>query len=182
MGEISRSGPGSRAQAWSSADAQHWKTAKVSPVPPPGGTEAMEGCVATAAGGFVAYGVATGSDGSTSPATWTSRDGLSWVRQAVPGFCPSDPRPLVDVAEQGSTWLAVGGGAGASEGTLPGSGTGIWRSTDAGVTWQRLSTADPVWQGSFTAAVDRVAFSGSDAVIAGSIDGELAVWVGTPTT
>jgi hypothetical protein len=142
------------------------------PVPPPG---------------FDAFGFAALPSADLVPAFWTSAQGTRWTRQTSSPFGGNFPFPAIDLARTTQVWVAV---AGRSEPDLawPGTGSivpapqaGLWRSTDAGTTWQRLDTTGAQWQGDQPAQIDRVAVLGTSPVVAGQVDGRLAIWVGTPT-
>jgi hypothetical protein len=114
------------------------------------------------------------------PAFWSSSEGLSWTRQNNNPF--GDLRlPALDVARSGAVWMAatVTQDPDLTSATPPAS-SGLWVTADAGDSWQKVDTSGGVWQGQLTAHLDRVAFLGSTPVVAGGVDGRLAVWVGVP--
>lgn len=57
----------------------------------------------------------------------------------------------------------------------------MWLSTDGGSSWQAVDTATPPWLGTDGSSAGLVAFAGSTPVLAGTVDGQLAVWTGSPT-
>ncbi|MDQ6838310.1 MAG: glycoside hydrolase, partial [Actinomycetota bacterium] len=177
VGSAITSGPGRQALAWSSSDGVHWQAGTVNPTPDPSADESMQSCITTG-NGYIAFGSTQGADGSIDAAVWYSNNGATWTRQTVDAFAGSGLGPIKDLAVGGTTWLAVSGNddhGGASDRNL-----GVWRTTDAGSSWQRIDTTGAPWTASQTASVDRVALNGPNAVVAGQIDGRLAVWLGTP--
>ena len=172
--------PGQRALAWSSSRGDSWQAASVTPASTPGEQERMTGCLTTG-NGFLAYGESAGAVGTTDPALWQSSDGTNWTRQDVSAFSGEGGGAVTDLALRGTTWLAVSGGATPPPpGASAGSTVGLWRSSDAGRTWQRLPTAATPWSGAIDSQVDQVGFAGASAVVVGQVDGQLAVWLGGP--
>jgi hypothetical protein len=55
----------------------------------------------------------------------------------------------------------------------------LWRSADSGASWQRLDTPAAPWLGAEATRFNRVAWLGPTPVVAGVVDGRLAVWTGT---
>jgi hypothetical protein len=53
----------------------------------------------------------------------------------------------------------------------------LWQSADSGATWSRVDTATAPWQSVTGTSVDQAAWLDHVAVVAGSVDGQLAVWV-----
>ncbi len=175
------------ARAWSSNDGAHWLPAPVSPSTRAGTDESIAGCTpsgstATAAGAsapeFDAFGWTASSDTDPGPAYWVSGRGKAWTAQGASPFGASFPFPTIDVVRTGGVWLAAVGDADA-DGTEPSSS--LWWSTNAGSTWQRLDTGGPAWLGFTPARIDRLTMLGPLPVVAGELDGRLAVWVGVPT-
>ncbi len=196
--------PGRQAAAWVSIDGTGWKRATVSPAPAPGGFETISGCARTATG-LVAWGSSTTPAGISVPAIWRSSSGAAWSRATVSSFTAGSPAPLTDLAAHGQNELAVadpdpaGGpepleptpvatpGPAASAvsaaavgpaATLDDGQVGLWLSPDGGVTWNALATATPPWLGTSGSTVALVAFAGQTPVLAGEVDGQLAVWTG----
>lgn len=192
---------GHQAAAWYSTAGSAWKRASVSPAAPAGTVETMSGCARTS-GGLVAWGTSSTPGGASVPALWRSGTGTAWSRVNVAAFTPGTAYPITDLADGGSVWVAVSdpnpmagphpagapGGPAAPAGPTAGTGpdatfdngqVGIWLSPDAGSTWQALDTATPPWLGTGESQADLVAFAGATPVLAGSLDGQLAVWTGT---
>lgn len=197
---------GQQAAAWVSTDGTGWKRATISPAPGAGGFESISGCARTASG-LVAWGSTTTSGGISVPALWRSGTGSSWTRVNVSSFTAGTPAPLTDLAAAGPVELAVaepnpaGGpdpvepgpvpvaGPAASavtaavvgpEPTLDNGQVGLWLSPDGGTTWNAVDTAAPPWLGTSGSAVSLVSFAGQTPVLAGTVDGKLAVWTGVP--
>jgi hypothetical protein len=174
------------ARVWASGDGVSWTEVPVSPPVRPGADAAMAGCsAAPAAGGgnragFDAFGTAASAESGVGAAFWSSAEGLSWTRQSNNPF--GDLRyPALDVARTGAVWLAATATPDPDlTSAAPPAGSGLWVTTDAGDSWQQVDTSRSVWQGQLTAHPDRVAFLGSMPVVAGEVDGRLAVWVGVP--
>ncbi|MHB8506262.1 MAG: hypothetical protein ACYDEN_11210, partial [Acidimicrobiales bacterium] len=157
-----------------------------------------------AAGAVVAWGQTTGRGGGHLPALWESTDrGGTWTRLSPAGVTGAGIAPWADVAASGERWLAAGGAEPAalavpddprwaaddpvgpppdpSYATGPDGEAGVWLSTDGGSGWVRLATAGGAWAGA-QVATEAVAWSGRAPVVAGVVDGRLALWTGTPTT
>lgn len=179
VGTAVRSGPGSQAMAWSSSDGGHWQAGTVSPTPDPSAKESMQSCITTG-NGYIAFGSTQAADGAPDAAVWYSNNGTQWARQTVTAFAGSGLGPIKDLAVGGTTWLAVSGSGDMT--TAAGGSLGVWRTGDAGSSWQRMDTTGAPWIANQTASVDRVALDGANAVVAGQIDGRLTVWLGTPPT
>ncbi|MDQ6783350.1 MAG: hypothetical protein M3063_07905 [Actinomycetota bacterium] len=177
VGSAVTSGPGHHAMAWSSGDGVHWQAATVNPTPDPNATESMHSCITTG-NGYIAFGSTQGPNGTVDAAVWYSNNATQWTRQTVGAFTGADLGPIKDLAVGGTTWLALSG-AGTLTTTANGN-LGIWRTTDAGSSWQRIDTSGAPWTASQGASVDRVALDGANAVVAGQVDGRLMVWLGTP--
>ena len=193
--------------AWFSPSGAQWRRAAVQPSPPAGATAAMSGCIPVG-GGLVAFGQASAADGEPLPGLWRSAGGSHWTAVAASGFAADAP-PFVDLAATGERWAAIasddpaGGplrsdlsgqvgaaGPAAADGTdglvgplatLGDGGESLWVSTDGGSSWQPVDTATAPWTGNASASVDLVAFDGRELFVAGAVDGQLAVWSGTPT-
>jgi hypothetical protein len=197
VGSVTSTGRGSLPAAWVSTDGSSWTAATFAPMPPSGSSTTVEGCLSTGSG-FLAYGESTRAGQVELPQLWTSSDGTVWQQQSATftgpgGGGPSGPQsaPLDGIAVGTTTWLGlsgdgdepsevwpapVGGAAGAQ--FTP---AGLWTSDDAGNTWQQLGTLTPAFTGMVYAQADAAAYIGQEPVVAGTVDGELAVWVGTPT-
>ena len=182
VGTSQNGSPGHQAMAWSSPSGQTWQSASISPAATPGEQERMAGCLTTG-NGFLAYGASAGPQGSTDPALWQSTDGTQWSRQNVTAFNGTDAGAITDLALRGTTWLAVSGASVVDPiGSSAASTVGLWRSGDAGLTWQQLDTSSAPWVGALDSEVTQVGFLGTSAVVVGKVDGRLALWVGTPAT
>jgi hypothetical protein len=197
VGSVTSTGRGSLPAAWVSTDGSSWAPATFTPAPPAGSSTTVDGCLSTG-GGFLAYGDSTGAGQVEQPQLWTSSDGTVWQQDpatftGLGGGGASGPQsaPLDGIAFGTTTWLGlsgdgdepsevwpapVGGAAGAR--FTP---AGLWTSYDAGNTWQQLGTLTPAFTGTVYAQADAAAYVGQEPVVAGTVDGQLAVWVGTPT-
>lgn len=168
-----------QAAAWTYSPGRGWQYTPVTPSPPVGASASMSGCVATASG-LIAFGVAPAASGAPAPATWQSGDGTSWSRIAVGAFGAGSPNPLVSLATDGDNWLAAArpnGDTGPSA-SLQDGRDGLWLSIDDGTSWQAIDTFVDPWLKADRSEVDLVAFATSTPVIAGVVDGQLAVWTG----
>lgn len=201
--------PGSKASIWYSTNGTQWTKSVVSPAPTQGGTETATGCI-NVGGQFVAFGTSTSASGNPVPAVWTSTNGIDWSRSQIDGFVAGSPNPIIAMAASGTYRLAVanpnptaspnapgptstsaGAGPAASTPTDAGlgsplglapSGAGLWASTDSGRSWELLPTFAGPWSDMQTTQLDSVAFQGAQAVVVGTVAGELAVWVGSAAT
>jgi hypothetical protein len=102
--------------------------------------------VAHTASGFVAVGDTSvrGDYSDARPVIWLSPDGRRWERMAdqqLPMSVTSGNLSLVDVAASGRTVIlhAQGAVAGGRQGSID----AVWRSGDAGRTWEKSSTPNP---------------------------------------
>ncbi|HLI24712.1 MAG TPA: hypothetical protein VKU91_07135, partial [Acidimicrobiales bacterium] len=180
VGSAQVGAPGSQAAAWSSTDGRRWQAATVTPPAVAGEDEAMSGCLATG-NAFLAYGSSAGPDGTTDPALWQSASGTAWTRQVVSAFAGYGGGGITDLALRGDTWLAVGGAVGdGASATSALDSVEVWRSEDAGRTWQAIATAAGPWAAGLESDALLVGFSGTTPVVVGQVDGGLAVWTGTP--
>jgi hypothetical protein len=200
---ISKAGQGddgTQAATWSSTDGSRWSRGSVTPGAGVGSDEEMTGCAATATG-FVAYGRTMSASGLAEPALWQSTDGIVWTQAARPGLAAGSSSPLSDLAEVRSTWLAPSGGipagvtaaddpafdttgpqvpgAAPTASTGPDGEAGLWLSTDAGATWSELATGAAPWLAGQQLVTDLAAMLAGRAIVAGDLDGRLAVWTGT---
>lgn len=188
VGTGEQAGTGTQALAWVTSDGRHWHAATITPAAAQGAQQAMDGCITTG-NGFIAYGDVTGSNGTPIPALWQSNDGNSWDAQNVTAFATGDGA-IAGLALRGTTWLAVTGTPSTQIPSLASAGltnarsvgdsdaVGIWRSSDAGSVWAPLDTRGAIWRGEFEAQADQIDFAGARPVIAGSVDGQLTLWVG----
>lgn len=183
---------GTSAAAWYSLTGTHWKAAAMVASPAAGALEWMVGCTQTGSG-FVAYG-ATGASGGLVPAVWASPDGTRWTLLDTSNLGHAAPAPITSLGVSGSRWIAVAGSGSPESLTISAhlpygtallyppsvSGAAVWISVDAGSSWQRVDSGDPVWESATAASVERAGFAGSTAVVAGVVDGRVVVWTGTP--
>lgn len=165
------------ASAWVTVSGRSWHRAAVSPGGASG--ETMTGCLDTGAG-MVAYGTAAGSGGLPAPGLWRATDGSAWTRASVPAFAPGAPNPITSLSAQGTDWLAIANPSGPVRAGAETEPDGLWTSTDSGTTWQRVDLDIAPWPGTSDATVALAGFAGASAVVVGSSDGRLALWVGTP--
>jgi len=196
VGSMTTTGRDGQPAGWVSTDGSAWAGATFAPTPPLGSFTSVFGCLWTG-NSFLAYGESTGGGQVEQPALWASSDGTSW--QELPttftgiSGTPAggvQSAPLDGIATGTTTWLglsgegdlpsevwpaAVGGAAGAL--FTP---AGLWASVDAGDTWQQVNTEVPALMGAVYAQVDAAAYVGEEPVVAGTVDGRLRVWVGTP--
>lgn len=198
--------PGTQASVWYSTNGKDWAKSTVKPAPTQGGTETVTGCV-DIGGSLVAFGTSTAANGGPVPAVWTSDDGVAWSRLAVSGFVAGSPNPIIGMAGHGSYRLAVANPYPAASPNAPGptsssagigpaastptdaglgsplglapSGSGLWASTDSGHTWRLVATYTSPWSDMQGTQLDSVAFQAGKAVVVGTVEGELAVWVGS---
>lgn len=199
------------AVAWSSPTGAVWRGAPVGSAPPAGGTTSLSGCLAVGSG-LVAFGSGTATSGVPQPALWRSTDGASWTREAVSAFGSGPTTPIISLAAGGQNWLAASNpdpladplqpgapgergpaataGEDAGVGPSPSIENGrdaLWLSTDSGTAWQLIDTATAPWLGGELSQIDLVGFTSAAAghsvpVVVGVMDGQLAVWVGSPTS
>ncbi len=99
--------------------------------------------------------------------------------------------PLGDIATGTTTWVGVSGQGdlpsqrwpapvGGAAGALP-VPVGLWTSNDAGTTWQQLDPLVAAFEGALYTQATAAVYVGQGPVVAGTLDGQLAVWVGTPS-
>ena len=181
--------------AWSSADGSSWTSATFLPGTANGSYTQVDGCLWTG-NGFIAYGGSTGTGQLEQPVLWGSADGTSWQELSTTFTGPSggapvglETAPLDGVAVGTTTWLGVSGDGDAPTQIWPApvggeagavfTPAGLWSSSDAGNTWQQLDTDSPAFMGTVFAQASAAAYVGQEAIIAGTVDGQLAVWTGT---
>jgi hypothetical protein len=196
VGSATSTAPGRTPAAWVSTDGSSWTSASFLTSPPDGSTSTLNGCLSTG-NGFIGYGGSTGTGAVEQPALWTSSNGTAWQQLAATftglgKSSPSGPEvaPLDGIALGTTTWLGlsghddlpaqvwpapVGGAAGAQ--TTP---AGLWASGNAGGSWQQIDTSVPAFNATLYAQADQAAYVGQDPVVAGTVDGRLAIWMGTP--
>lgn len=154
----------------------------VGPIPPTDSAEQLLGCADTPTGSLVAWGASASSDdGTPTAALWSSSTGDGWDRRPVAAFVGGSGTPAItDVADDGDTWLAVTGSSTEPWTQDPLASLGVWESGDAGKTWRQVPTPSSLFGARFGVSADLVSYFGVDPVIAGQVDGRLAVWVGDP--
>ncbi|HET9692012.1 MAG TPA: hypothetical protein VFP61_12735, partial [Acidimicrobiales bacterium] len=148
---------------------------------PTGGAAAVEGC-SLIGGHLVAWGTLATATGGTQPALWDSSDAASWASRRVDAFDQAGREGgapgLVALAASGDDWLAAGGAAPAPA-TGAGGATGLWRSADGGRTFTRVATSAAPFTATGRESLDVVGWLGSTGIVAGDVDGRLAVWTVT---
>ncbi|MCL2393468.1 MAG: hypothetical protein FWC87_02175 [Acidimicrobiaceae bacterium] len=154
----------------------------VGPIPPADSAEYLLGCSDTSTGSLIGWGASASSNGAPTAALWSSSTGNGWNRRTVAAFLTTNGTPAItDVADDGNTWLAVTGSS-TEPWTEDGlSALGVWESADAGQTWRQLPTSPGTWGADFGVSASQVVYLGLDPIVAGQVDGRLAVWQGTPT-
>jgi hypothetical protein len=196
VGSATSTAPGSMPAAWVSTDGSLWTSATFATSPPAGSTTTVDGCLSTG-NGFIAYGGSTGSGTVEQPSLWSSSNGATWQQlpatfTVLRGRSPEGPEvaPLDAIALGTTTWLGLSGDddlpselwpapVGGSAGALF-TPAGLWASGNAGDSWQQLDTTVPAFNATIYAQADEAAYVGQDPVVAGTADGRLAIWVGTP--
>ena len=126
------------------------------------------------------------------PLVSLAADGSSWLAAADPD--PAAVATAGRAATAAGTVTPAGGppvgpAAGVDSDALvgpppgpAGDGSGLWLSADGGSSWQLVDTQVAPWAGTRPATVDLVDFAGARPVVAGVVDGQLAVWTGTAIT
>jgi hypothetical protein len=198
VGSSAETGQGALPAAWSSTDGSIWTSATFQPGPPNGSYSQVDGCLSTG-NGFIAYGGSTGNGQSEQPVLWGSADGATWQQLSTTFSGPAggqplgvETAPLDGVAVGTTTWLGVSGDGDAPTQVWPApvggeagaffTPAGLWSSIDAGTTWQQLDTTTPAFTGTVFAQAGAAAYVGQQPIIAGTVDGQLAVWIGTPAS
>jgi hypothetical protein len=198
VGSATATGQGALPAAWSSTDGSTWTSATFLPGAASGSYTQVDGCLFTG-NGFIAYGGSTGNGQSEQPVLWGSVDGTSWQQLSTTftGLSGGSPvgletAPLDGVAEGTTTWLGVSGDGDAPTQVWPApvggqagavfTPAGLWSSVDAGSTWQQLATNTPAFTGTVFAQALAAAYVGQQPIVAGTVDGQLAVWIGTPAS
>ena len=166
--------------------------------PPTGSSTTVDGCLSTG-GGFLAYGESTGRGqverpqfGRRATARYGSNSRPRSPGPAGAGRQDRESAPLDGIALGTTTWLGLSGDGDAPSEVWPApvggaagaqfTPAGLWTSDNAGNTWQQLGTLTPAFTGTVYAQTDVAAYVGQEPVVAGTVDGRLAIWVGTPAT
>ncbi len=176
---------GAGARAWVSRNRRQWSVVTIGPHTAPGVSTALVGCTthSSAASGsqrIDAFGLTSTEGSIPGPAFWSAAGSTLWTRDTASPFGAGLPAPALDEARSGT--LALVATAGPDAAFLPaglesaGGSSSLWRTTDSGESWQRLDTPGPPWSGTEAAEFDRVAWFGPTPVVAGAVDGRLAVW------
>ncbi len=198
VGSSTATGQGALPAAWSSTDGSTWTSATFLPGAPNGSYTQVDGCLSTG-NGFIAYGGSTGNGQAEQPVLWNSADGTSWQELSTTFSGPSggqpvgvETAPLDGVAVGTTTWLGVSGDGDAPTQIWPApvggaagalfTPAGLWSSVDAGNTWQQLATSTTAFAGTVFAQAVAAAYVGQHPIVAGTVDGQLAVWIGTPAS
>jgi hypothetical protein len=165
------------AAAWASTDGLHWKAARVVPAPGPAVSHRMAGCAAVGSA-VEAYGTALIA-GAVAPTTWAGAAfGAQWVQQSDNAF-GGLPTPVADLAASGRSWLALVVADPQPAAGVADSPTALYASTDDGASWQPLDTTTSPWPGVGPPVLDELTWWAAYPVVAGQVDGRLAVWTGT---
>jgi hypothetical protein len=181
---------GAAARAWISRNPRQWSVVTIGPHADPGVSTAMVGCTTNSRGApgsqrVDAFGMTSIKGSIPGPAFWSAARSTLWTRETASPFGTDFPAPAVDEARSGT--LALVTTAEPDNAFLPagldsaGGSSSLWRTADSGATWQRLDTTGPPWSGAEPAEFDRVAWFGPTPVVAGLVDGRLAVWTGIPS-
>jgi hypothetical protein len=132
--------------------------------------------------GFEAFGEATLADGTTVPAYWTSTSGTTWVHATNNPFGSGFPFPAEAVTNGAATRLAVGGAEPVPSWVVaaqPATPSSLWESVDGGTSWLAADSTGTAFGDSGRPSIDEAAWWGSMPVVAGEIDGQVAVWTGS---
>ena len=154
--------------AWSSADGEEWDPVDGPGLAAPG--DEIRACIGVG-GRLVAVGSARGSGGRRSAAVWTSSDGRSWTASASPALGADAELRIDHVAAEGNDVVAVG-----TEGRGANRPVALWRSSDCGGSWARAPVDSSLFPFARERAVTGVALFDGTAVLAGVLDGRVAVW------
>ncbi len=155
--------------------------ASMLPAPPATSEETVDGC-ADAGAHLLAWGQTATSKGTPEGAVWVSTSAAkNWTLSDSGALSAGNGTgAITDLAQRDGTWLAVAGSAAPSWTAANLRGLAVWRSVNDGKTWQRITTNTPAFESSFGVSASQVAFVGSTPVLAGQVDGRLAVWTGSP--
>ena len=169
----------SDARSWFSADGLTWKAAPETAALRPAKNDSleMEGAVPTP-GGWLAVGQEQlscqfdcGSWAAVRADVWTSKDGLTWVRE--PASSALANAGMTGVVKAGPGYVAAGGAPDKATGTEGPVHAAIWTSAD-GSTWTRVKDgpvfhAPPGTDQTFGVAISGIAASGGRLVAVGSV-------------
>ena len=125
---------------WTSTDAQRWTLTTIDAAP---ASLAVTIAAVPATGGFIA-----GGRVERAPAIWTSADGTTWLRQAVPTLSDGTEWERVTTVLPTSDGFLVGGSVGPELGERR---ARFWRSTD-GSSWEPIPD-DPAFAGAEVADI-----------------------------
>ncbi|MFI5258228.1 MAG: WD40/YVTN/BNR-like repeat-containing protein [Candidatus Limnocylindrales bacterium] len=161
-------GSGGAGAVWRSDDGSSWNLTAL-PAPPTGATELLTAVAATG-GGYVAGGYEESATAVKTASFWRSADGVAWVRANAE--LPAGASEVTGIAAVGpASIVAVGIAGDERRGTAA-----VWRSTDAGTSWQ--SVASPTFASGRMLAV---AASGTGLVAVGERQDQTgaAAWFST---
>jgi hypothetical protein len=130
----------------------------------------VSGSAPAAAGGSGASGGPGASDGSGGSTTSSTSVGNGGTASTTTGSSV--------VAGAPQRWLAIGGAQPYPDDVPP----VLAESNDGGGSWQVLSSDNPPWAGVEPARLDQATWMGTVPVVTGSVDGQLAVWIGAPNS
>jgi hypothetical protein len=177
---------GSAGRVWVSRDGTHW-TVVVTGSLAAGTSATMSGCTTVPTGRegtsrVEAFGSVSSGGAVQTPAFWSAAQPGAWTRLSASPFGDSFPFPAVAVARAGNSWLVATGVTALAPGSSPSQvapgQAELWRSAAGGDSWQQVDTSASSWLGAGPTQIDRVAWLGAAPVVAGAVDGRLAVWVG----
>jgi hypothetical protein len=179
---------GTAARAWVSRDGRQWTVVTIGPRAIPGTSTSMMGCNAnpspvSGSERVDAFGFISAHGSTPSSAFWSAEHATVWTQDTTSPFGPGFPFPAVDLARAGTQGLAATAqtaGAGLMAGPLAAGAdtSGLWRTANTGAGWQRLDTPGSPWLGAGAPRFEDVGWFGPTPVVAGVVDGRLAVWTG----
>jgi hypothetical protein len=181
---------GAGARAWVSRNRRQWSVVTIGPHTAPGVSTALVGCTTHSSGAaslprIDAFGLTSTEGSIPGPAFWSASGSTRWTRDTASPFGASLPAPAQDEARSATLGLVATGDPDAA--LLPaglesaGGSSSLWGTTDSGESWQRLDRPGAPWSGAEPAEIDRVAWFGPTPVVAGAVDGRLAVWTAIPS-
>lgn len=182
VGSVSNTSGSPMPQTWETLDASSWTPGRF--VPASAGE--VEGCLPSSSG-LVAFGLSANGASTPRPAIWTSPDGVVWSLKDPGGLGPQSSSPVEAMAVQGSLWVAATGGIvahgpGLWPGGFPpgvGSGPQLWLSVDAGGSWTQVDPSQAPWGFAPGVGPFAVMVTMGRPVVVGSLNGQLAAWVGS---